>query len=76
MERIEFEKIEAASFALVDIETGSPVGSANDPAEVYSILDESRTDDVEVLDRLLVVALDKAGRRLGSWKASDLYLAA
>lgn len=73
----EFEKVEAASYALVDLPTGTPVGAAHDRGEVYSLLDEVREDSNETLDDLLVVALGDSGRRLGpSWRASELYLPA
>lgn len=70
MRDVQFERVDAAGFALFDLASGSQVGAAADRRELLGILDEIR-EEAGSTD-LLVVAVDDKGQRIGSWNASNL----
>jgi hypothetical protein len=72
MPEMQFERMDAAAFALFDLPTGSKVGTAWDRAELFALLDETREEDPKRLPSLLVVAVDDKGQRMGSWPAAEL----
>jgi hypothetical protein len=67
-----FEKVDAAAYALFDTASGSQVGSALDRSDLFEQLDLGIHKYPEQFTRVLVVAVDESGNRLGSWKASEL----
>ena len=64
-----FERVDAASFALFEIETGSNIGSAADRRGLFDLLDEIDETDRDRLELVVVVALDEKGQRIDSWPA-------
>jgi hypothetical protein len=67
-----FERVDADSFVLLEVETGSNIGSARDRKGLFALLDKLDETDRERLPLVVVVALDKKGQRIDSWAATSI----
>ena len=67
-----FDTVDAAAFALVDLESGSRVGAAHLRSQVRALLRQSREEEPDRLAFLVVVAVDDMGQEIESWSAPEI----
>lgn len=68
-----FERVDAAAFTLLYLDSDAQIGTAPDRSHLFALLEEIREQDETALPRILVVAVDDKGQRMGSWRASSLF---